>query len=79
MENNQNEDGSIDIPEVLKPYIGVQVRVLVVYSRLYCLLAASSLHYLLITKSNNLTLCYKMVHIIIKKIVQKKIIQYSST
>ena len=23
MENNQNEDGSIDIPEVLKPYLGV--------------------------------------------------------
>ena len=22
MENNQNEDGSIDIPEVLKPYFG---------------------------------------------------------
>ena len=25
MENNQNEDGSIDIPEVLKPYLGVSV------------------------------------------------------
>ena len=23
MENNQNEDGSIDIPEVLKPYLGM--------------------------------------------------------
>jgi seryl-tRNA synthetase len=23
MENNQNEDGSIDIPEVLKPYLGI--------------------------------------------------------
>ena len=25
MENNQNEDGSIDIPEVLKPYLGMRV------------------------------------------------------
>ena len=25
MENNQNEDGSIDIPEVLKPYLGMSV------------------------------------------------------
>ena len=25
MENNQNEDGSIDIPEVLKPYLGMAV------------------------------------------------------
>jgi len=23
MENNQNEDGSINIPEVLKPYLGM--------------------------------------------------------
>ena len=23
MENNQNEDGTIDIPEVLKPYLGM--------------------------------------------------------
>ena len=23
MENYQNEDGSIDIPEVLKPYLGI--------------------------------------------------------
>ena len=25
MENNQNEDGSIDIPEVLKPYLGMSI------------------------------------------------------
>ena len=23
MENNQNKDGSIDIPEMLKPYLGM--------------------------------------------------------
>jgi len=23
IENNQNKDGSIDIPEVLKPYLGI--------------------------------------------------------